>query len=174
MAVEGFSGLTLEEVAERSGVTRSLIYHYFPRGRQDLFIAAADRVGDELTRDWLVDSETPLDERLTANLARFIEHALAPSEIWMVHRQAHMADDPEVDEIYERYRAIVVSAIALNHFGTEDPPPTITAGLRAFIDFAESALDEWREQKLDPEHLYPMLTGSLLAVVDSLWALSDG
>jgi AcrR family transcriptional regulator len=173
-ASAGYSGLTLDEVAERSGVTRSLIYHYFPRGRQDLFIAAVDRAGHELTENWVVDSDTPIEERLAANFARFFAHALEPSAIWLVHRQASVAGDPEVDEVFEHYRAIVVSAVALNHFGTEDPPPAVCAGLRAYLAFAESALDEWREQDLDPEDLYPMLAGSLLAVVDSLWSLSDG
>ncbi len=46
------------------------------------------------------------------------------------------------------------------------------AGLNAYIDFAESALDGWRENELDPESLYPMLAGSLLSVVDSLWTIS--
>jgi AcrR family transcriptional regulator len=174
VASAGYSGLTLDEVAERSGVTRSLIYHYFPRGRQDLFIAAVDRAGHELTENWVVDSDTPIEERLAANFARFFAHALEPSAIWLVHRQASVAGDPEVDEVFEHYRAIVVSAVALNHFGTEDPPPAVCAGLRAYLAFAESALDEWREQDLDPEDLYPMLAGSLLAVVDSLWSLSDG
>ena len=174
VASAGYSGLTLDEVAERSGVTRSLIYHYFPRGRQDLFIAAVDRAGNELTENWVVDSDTPIEERLAANFARFFAHALEPSAIWLVHRQASVAGDPEVDEVFEHYRAIVVSAVALNHFGTEDPPVAVRAGLRAYLSFAESSLDEWREHDLDPEDLYPMLAGSLLAVVDSLLSLSDG
>ena len=113
VASAGYSGLTLDEVAERSGVTRSLIYHYFPRGRQDLFIAAVDRAGNELTENWVVDSDTPIEERLAANFARFFAHALEPSAIWLVHRQASVAGDPEVDEVFEHYRAIVVSAVAL-------------------------------------------------------------
>ena len=168
----GYSGLTLEEVAERSGVTRTLIYHYFPRGLQDLFIAAVERVGSELTEGWVVDSDTPIEERLAANFSRFFEHAMAPTEIWLVHRQAGAAADPEVDALAAHYRAFVVSAISLNHFGTEDPPPAVRAGLNAYIDFAESALDGWREGELDPESLYPMLAGSLLCVVDSLGAIS--
>jgi hypothetical protein len=122
----------------------------------------------------VVDSDTPIEERLAANFARFFAHALEPSALWLVLRQASVAGDPEVDEISERYRAIVVSAMALNHFGTEDPPAVVCAGLRAYLAFAESSLDEWREHELDPEDLYPMLAGSLLAIVDSLRSLSDG
>lgn len=172
VAREGYAGLALDDVADRSGVTRSLIYHYFPRGRQDLFLAAADRAGRELTENWLVDSGTPLEERLAANFARFFEHAMEPSDIWLVHRQARTAGDPEVDALSEHYLSIVVSAMSLNHFGTDDPPAAIRAGLRSYLALAERALDEWREHELDPEALYPMLAGSLLAVVDSLWSIS--
>ena len=155
-------------MAERSGVTRTLIYHYFPRGQRDLFIAALERAGKELTEGWVTDSATPIEERLAANFARFIEHALEPTPIWLVHRQASAAGDPEIDALSEHYRAFVVSAISLNHFGTEDPPPAVRAGLRAYIDFAETALDEWRRNGLDPDVLGPMLRASLLSVVDSL------
>jgi len=168
VAEGGYGSLTLEEVAERSGVTRTLVYHYFPRGLQDLFIAAVERCGRELTEDWVVDSDTPIEERLAANFARFFDHALEPTPIWLVLRQSSAGADPEAVALAEHYRSIVVSAIALNHFGTEEPPPAVRAGIRAYLDFAETALDEWRENELDPENLYPMLAGTLLTVVDSL------
>lgn len=173
VAERGYSGLTLDEVAERSGVTRTLIYHYFPRGLPDLFIAAVERAGAELTEGWVVDGDTPIEERLAANFSRFFEHALEPSEIWIVHRQARAAGNPEIDAMAAGYRALVVEAMSLNHFGTEDPPPAIRAGLDAYLDFAESALDRWRDDELDPEDLFPILAGSLLALVDSLRAVSD-
>lgn len=165
IAEHGHAGLSLDRVAERSGVTRSLIYHYFPRGRPDLFLAAVDRAGRELTDGWLTDVDTPLEERLATNFARFFEHALAPSDVWLVHRQAGRAGDPEVNRISKRYRAIVIAAMARNHFGTDDPSPRQRAALRAYLDFAERALDEWRELGLDPETLYPLLTATLLTVV---------
>lgn len=172
VAERGYSGLTLEEVADRSGVTRTLIYHYFPRGLQDLFIAAVGRAGAELTEGWMIDPGTPIEERLAANFSRFFEHALTPSSIWLVHRQASVAGDPEIDALSAHYRAFVIAAVSLNHFGTEDPSPAVRAGLGAYIDFAESALDGWRENDLDPEKLYPMLAGSLLTVVDSLRSIN--
>ena len=45
VAEGGYSGLTLDAVAERAGVTRNLIYHYFPRGREDLALAVVGRAG---------------------------------------------------------------------------------------------------------------------------------
>jgi AcrR family transcriptional regulator len=165
VAEHGHGGLNLDRVAERADVTRGLIYHYFPRGRQDLFLAVVDRAGHVLTDDWLVDSDMPADERLAANFSRIIEHALEPSEAWLVHRQAGVAGDPEVNAIAERYRSIVIAAMAQNNFGTAEPPAIARAALGAYLDFAERALDEWRRDGLDPETLPAILTATLLAVV---------
>lgn len=166
-AEEGYAGLTLEAVAERADVTRNLLYHYFPRGRIDLFLAAVDRAGATLTEGWLTDEGIPLEQRLATNFARFFEHALEPSDVWLVHRQGRLLAEPEVYALGERYRAVVVGAIALNHFGAEEPGAFAQAALRSFLDFAEKALDECRERGLDREDLYRLLAETLLAVVDS-------
>jgi AcrR family transcriptional regulator len=161
----GYAGLTLEAVASRANVTRNLLYHYFPRGRIDLFLAAVDRAGATLTDGWLTDEDVPLGQRLAANFARFFEHALEPSDVWLVHRQGRLLAEPEVYALGERYRGIVVGAIALNHFGTEEPSPFAQAALRSFLDFAEKALDECRERDLPHEDVYRLLAETLLAVV---------
>ena len=74
-ARQGQAGLSLDDVAERAGVTRNLLYHYFPRGRLDVFLAALTRAGDTLTGDFIVDPSRPLAERLAANTDRALEHA---------------------------------------------------------------------------------------------------
>lgn len=173
VAADGYPGLTLDAVAERAGVTRNLLYHYFPRGRLDLFLAAVDRAGTTLTEGWVTDEDVPIEERLAANFARFFEHALEPSEVWLAHRQGRLLGEPEVAELGERYRSIVVEAVALNHFGTEHPGPLAEAALRSFLDFAEKALDECRERQLEREQVYRLLADTLLAVVASVKGMGE-
>jgi AcrR family transcriptional regulator len=165
IATAGYTGLTLDAVAERAGVTRNLLYHYFPRGRDDLFLAAVDLAGRALTEGWVTDADLPIEERLAANFARFFEHALEPSDVWLVHRQGRLMNEPEVAEIGERYRSVIVEAVALNHFGTEHPRAFAEAALLSFLDFSERALDECRERDLPRERVYRMLADTLLAVV---------
>src|SRR3954454_23016938 len=81
-ADRGYAGLALDEVAERAGVTRNLLYHYFPRGKLDVFLAATHVAGRELTDGWVTDADIPLDERLAANFARIVAHAGDPSPAW--------------------------------------------------------------------------------------------
>lgn len=168
VAADGYAALTLDSVAERAGVTRNLIYHYFPRGRIDLVLAVADRAGRELTEGWLTDPEVPIEQRLAENFARFFEHAFEPSRIWLVHRYGRLLDDPEVGALRDRYREVVIGSVALNHFGTSDPGPAAAAALRAYLDFGERALDEWRERGLDREVVYRLLAETLLTVVASV------
>ena len=170
VAADGYTGLTLDAVAERAGVTRNLLYHYFPDGRSDLFTAAVELAGSTLTEGWLTDSDVPIEERLAANFARFFDHALEPSDVWLVHRQGRLLNEPEIAALGERYRSVVVEAVALNHFGTEHPGPFAESALRAFLDFAEKALDECRERDLDRDRLYRLLADTLLAVVASVKA----
>jgi len=168
VAERGYTGLTLDEVAERAGVTRNLLYHYFPRGQLDLFLAAVDRAGRALTDGWVTDEQVPLQERLAANFSRFFDHALEPSDAWLVHRQGRLLGEPEVTALGERYRSIVIAAISLNHFGTDDPEPFARAALRSYLDFAERALDECRERELDRNATGRLLAETLLAVAASV------
>jgi len=164
-AEHGLAGLSLDDVAERAGVTRNLLYHYFPRGRLDLFLAALERAGDELIGDFIVDPQRPLGERLAANTERAIEHAERGSDAWLVWRHARSAAEPEVQAVRDRYREEIVTGMALNHLDTADPAPLARVALRAYLDFHQTALDEWRATELDRETLLMLLERTLTATV---------
>jgi AcrR family transcriptional regulator len=166
-ARQGYAGLSLDDVAERAGVTRNLLYHYFPRGRLDLFLAAADLAGRELTEGWVTDQRLPLDARLAANFERMMDHAAEPSDAWRVYRHSRIPAEPEVQEVAESYRQVMIAGIALNHFGTADPPPLAKLALRAFLAYAEQALDTWREEGLDRAAVQALLARTLVATVEA-------
>ena len=164
-AERGYAGLSLDDVAERAGVTRNLLYHYFPRGKLDLYLAAAHAAGRALTDGWVTDTDIPLEDRLVANFTRFVEHAGQPSAAWLVLRQTESTAEPEIAEAAEGYRRRVIASVALNHFGTTEPPPLALAVLRSYMAFAETALDEAREHGLDRDAMLDVLGRTLVAAV---------
>jgi AcrR family transcriptional regulator len=161
----GYAGLTLEEVAARAGVTRAALYRYFPRGKLDLFLAAIERAGDILTADLVTAEDVALEERRNRNFSLFIDHALEPSDAWKVHRHGRVSGLPEIDALDARYRDRIIATMAVNHFGTPDPPPYALLALRAYLAFAESAFDDCREHGLDREALFDLLTRTLFETV---------
>ena len=167
-AAHGYAGLSLDDVGERAGVTRNLLYHYFPRGRLDLYLAALERAGDELTGDFIVAPERSLSERLAANTERAIQHAARASDAWLVWRHARSAAEPEILAVRDRYRDELVTGMSLNFLGTGDPPPLARVALRAYLDFHETALDEWRDSGLDRTALLALLERTLTATVEAM------
>ena len=115
----------------------------------------------------MTDERLPLNSRLAANFERMIDHAAEPSDAWLVYRHRGIPAEPEVHELAESYRQVMVSSIALNHFGTPDPPPLAQLALRSYLAFAEQALDIWREQALDRAAVQALLSRALLATVDA-------
>jgi AcrR family transcriptional regulator len=169
-AARGYAGLSLDDVSERAGVTRNLRYPYFPRGRLDLYLAALERAGEELTGDFIVDPEQSLAERLAANTERAIQHAARASDAWLVWRHARSAAEPEILAVRDRYRDELVTGMSLNFLGTGDPPRLARVALRAYLDFHETALDEWRGSGLDRAALLALLEHTLTATVEAMTA----
>ncbi len=172
VARHGFGDFSLDSIAERAGVTRNLLYHYFPRGRPDIVLAVVERAGGQLTQGWVLDESLPLDERLRANFARIMDHALAPTHAWRVHRMARAALDPEVSVVVERFVSVVISSISLNHLQTPDPPPPVRLALQGFVAFTEAVLEEARITAVDRAVLAELLAKSLRATIDA--ALTAG
>ena len=120
-----------------------------------------------LTEGLETDADVPLEERFARNVGRFIDHALEPSDAWRVHRHGRSAGMDDVEVIARRYRGLIISAISQNHFGTPDPPPYGHLAIRAWLDFAETALDECREEKLQRDSVVELLGRTLFDAVDS-------
>lgn len=165
VAEQGFSEFSLDEVAERAGVTRNLMYHYFPRGRPDVAVAVAERAGHELTDGWVTDESIPIEQRLAENNGRIVAHALQPTDAWRIHRLARGSTAPELREILDRFVGLVVSNMSLNHLGTPDPPPLARLALAGYLAFVESVLDDLRASSVPPEQIVQLLSDTLAAAI---------
>jgi AcrR family transcriptional regulator len=174
VAEEGFADFSLGRIANRAGVTRNLLYHYFPRGRPDVALAVAHEAGRQLTEDWVTDEALPLPERLAANFGRIYGHAMDPSDAWRIHRHGRAYAHPELTRIAERYGEVVISSIALNHVGTPDPPQLVRLALIGFLAFAEAVLDQARSTAVPREDVMRVLADTLVAAVQSAQSAPGG
>lgn len=167
VARSGFSDFSLDEVAERADVTRNLLYHYFPDGRNDIVRAVAEQAGHILTDDWVTDESIPLAERLATNNSRIVAHAMEPSDAWVIYQLARSSTDPELRTAVDHFVEIVVSAVSLNNLGTENPPPLARVALKGYLGFFGTVLDEARETGIPPELLIDLLGDTLTATLES-------
>ncbi len=166
-AREGHERLAFEAVAKRAGVTRNLVYHYFPGGRQELLEAAVHRAGDVLLSDWATDPEIPLPERLVANLNRMMDQAAEPTDAWLLYRQGRGLIEPRLLEIAAQYRERLISNIALNQLGNSKPPPIVHLALDGFLAYVETVIESAVADGIERERVVAIVAPTLLATVDA-------
>lgn len=167
VARQGFADFSLDDVATSADVTRNLLYHYFPEGRNDIVRAVAEQAGHLLTDDWVTDESIPLPERLVINNARMVAHAMEPSDAWVIYQLCRGSTDPELRAAIDRFIEVVVSAVSLNQLGTEDPPPLARVALKGYLGFFGSVLDEARETGTPPDQLVGLLGQTLTAALNA-------
>ncbi|MGC0377711.1 TetR/AcrR family transcriptional regulator [Streptomyces sp. SAI-229] len=64
--------VSIDEIASRAGISRPLVYHYFP-GKLSLYQAALRRAADDLASRFTEPREGPLGSRLRRVMARFFD-----------------------------------------------------------------------------------------------------
>ncbi len=165
VAAHGFSDFSLDEVAANADVSRNLLYHYFPRGRPDVVLAVVEEAGHQLTDDWVTDEAIPLPERLAANNRRMIDHAMRPTDAWTIYQRAQGSNDPELRETVDRFVEVVVTAMSINHLGTDDPPPLARLALKGYLAFFGAVLDEARTAKTPTDDMLKVLGETLFAAL---------
>lgn len=165
VAAQGFSDFSFDEVAANADVSRNLLYHYFPRGRPDVVLAVVEGAGHELTDDWLTDETIPLPERLAANNSRMINHAMRPTDAWTIYQRAQGSNDPELREAVDRFLEVVVTAMSINHLGTDDPSPLARLALKGYLAFFGAVLDEARTETMQTNDVLKVLGETLFAAL---------
>jgi AcrR family transcriptional regulator len=157
VARQGLGCLSLEDLARRAGVTRNLLYHYFPRGRADVVAAVVEEAERQLGA-----AGGP-----TNALAAMIDHALAPTHAWLIHRMAAGESDSAVRATLARVVQERIEALEVNHPFTAEQRPVAETSLRGYLGFTEAALDRARALGLPRSELLRLLDQMLLAALDA-------
>ncbi|HYU83273.1 MAG TPA: TetR/AcrR family transcriptional regulator [Kribbellaceae bacterium] len=164
----------IEEVAELAGVSRGLLYHYFPTKR-DFFAAIVERSVAHMLRATEISPDLPMAEQVAAGLdayiAFFLEH---PYAMLAVNRGA-LAGDAQVQCAIRREMTIlqerIVDALGL----TGDKRKLATLAVHSWLAFTRAACVEWVQNRtVSKEELRTLCMRSLsgaLAPVAQLDAL---
>src|SRR5215208_2783186 len=70
-ATHSFSELSMARIAREAGISKALLYHYFP-SKQDFFVATLQQGAEEIARRTEPDPELPPFEALAGSLDAFL------------------------------------------------------------------------------------------------------
>jgi AcrR family transcriptional regulator len=122
-SASGLAGVSLDEVAERAGISKALIYEHFGSKRElhDAVLQASHNQLVGRVLDSIADAEAP-EERLRLGLDAFLGFVEEHRTAWrMVHRNV---TDPEVAPTLQRVQdeaRTTVAALIRGHAPEESP-----------------------------------------------------
>ncbi|MEW2632423.1 TetR/AcrR family transcriptional regulator [Streptomyces sp. NPDC048389] len=141
--------VSIDEIAAAAGISRPLVYHYFP-GKQSLYEAALRRAADELAARFLEPREGPLGARLLRVMGRFFDfvdqHGPGFSALM---RGGPAVGSSTTTAMIDEVRQAAYDQI-LAHLDIDDPSPRLALVVRSWVSLAESTALLWLDGRRIP------------------------
>jgi AcrR family transcriptional regulator len=139
-ASHGYEELSMSRIAREAGISKALLYHYFPSKRQ-LFETALTAAADDLQRRTAaVDATLPPVEQVSASLDAFLQWVDDNGDGY--RRLIESAGIPEVREIVGAVRATTAQRI-LDGLGDQGERPQTRAAVNAWLWFLDGVCLDW-------------------------------
>lgn len=169
LAERSLDDVTADAVAARAGVSKGLVFHYFPTTR-DLQVAVLRVKADELIACVDAAPDAAPADRLIAGLDAYVAFIeVQPRTYRALVRGA--GSDPQLLAIFEDTRAAVVDLIA-EALGTDTLPSGLRLTLRGWLALVEETTLHWLDETPVPRaELVAFLHRSALALLGDPLAL---
>ncbi|MFD5451308.1 TetR/AcrR family transcriptional regulator [Streptomyces sp. NPDC003470] len=141
--------VSIDEIASAAGISRPLVYHYFP-GKLSLYEAALQRASSDLAARFVEPMEGPLGARLLRVMGRYFdfvdEHGPGFSALM---RGGPAVGSSTTNALVDSVRQAAYVQI-LAHLDVTDPPARLELVVRSWISLAESTALIWLDGRRIP------------------------
>ncbi|MFE9292074.1 TetR/AcrR family transcriptional regulator [Streptomyces olivaceus] len=141
--------VSIDEIASAAGISRPLVYHYFP-GKLSLYEAALRRASDDLAARFEEPHQGPLGARLLRVMRRYFdfvdEHGPGFSALM---RGGPAVGSSTTNALVDSVRQAAFVQI-LSHLDVTDPPARLELIVRSWISLAESTALIWLDGRRIP------------------------
>ncbi len=141
--------VSIDEIAAAAGISRPLVYHYFP-GKLSLYEAALKRASDDLAERFIEPQEGPLGARLLRVMRRYFDfvdqHGPGFSALM---RGGPSVGSTNTNALIDGVRQAAYLQI-LAHLRIDRPPARLELVVRSWISLAESTALIWLDGRRIP------------------------
>ncbi|MCF4140321.1 TetR/AcrR family transcriptional regulator [Streptomyces sp. Tue 6430] len=159
--------VSLDDVAEAAGVSRPLVYRYFPGGKQQLYEAALRTAADELRHCFDEPHEGPPIPRLGRALDRYLTFVGRHDAGFSALLQGgSVVETSRTTAIVDGVRRAAAERI-YRHLDVAEPGPRLRMTVRMWITAVEAASLIWLDEDKQPpaDELRDWLVDQFVAVL---------
>jgi AcrR family transcriptional regulator len=140
-----YDDVSIDELARVAGISKGLLYHYFPTKR-DFYVATVKEAASQLLARTATSEGMDPEDRLRDGLDAYIDYVSQHGKSYQALIRSGIGADVEVsrivDETREAFCARLVEGVPANVRG-----PMLRVALRGWVGFVEAATVEWIDQR---------------------------
>jgi AcrR family transcriptional regulator len=145
-AERSYEEISMRLIATAAGVSKPLLYHYFP-SKMDLFKAAAADAAAQLLTLIEPAAEGSPAEQMTASLDAYLAWIEDHARTWTKLMQS-AASLPEARELVEGFRTRTMEMMLTGLTGATDAPstrpsPALRTAVNGWLGFMDAAILDW-------------------------------
>ena len=140
-AEHSYEEISMRQLAAAAGVSKPLLYHYFP-SKIDLFKAAVADAAAQLLALIEPSSGGSPAEQLTESLDAYLTWIEANARTWTKLMQS-AATLPEARELVEGFRLRTMEMMLVGLTGETDASPALRTAVNGWLGFMDAAILDW-------------------------------
>jgi AcrR family transcriptional regulator len=158
--------VAIDDIAAEAGISRGLLFHYFPTKR-DFHVAVAQAAAQDLLDRTDPDRDMPLIGRLRAGVEAFVDHLTDNRDAYVAFIRGSSGGDPQLLQVYEATRTAftdrVIEGLGLT---PETAPPRLRAAVRGWVALTEEVTVDWLSSgTLERDEVINLIDDALVALV---------
>ncbi|WP_411576640.1 TetR/AcrR family transcriptional regulator [Streptomyces mutabilis] len=163
--------MSVDEVAAEAGISRGLLFHYFPTKR-DYYVAVVRAGADRLLLHAKAPEEGTPAQRVRGVADGFVSFVQRRKDNYVAVVRAAAGGDERVLEVFEDSRRILADRV-LEAAGVHTPTPLHRLAVRGWLAMAEEMAIGATDQVVITAELVDLLVDSLEQVMDQFVARQD-
>ncbi|MFO0679502.1 MAG: TetR/AcrR family transcriptional regulator [Polyangiaceae bacterium] len=167
-ASRSYDDVAIEDIAAKAGISKGLLYHYFP-SKRDFYMAALERAAETLLELTKTPVDLPPEERSRRGLEAYLDFVEKHAGPYTALMRGGIGSDPEVVALLERNREKFLER-TLEDVPRELVTPLVRMALRGWIGFVEATCIEWIAKRGIPRSRVVELMTHMLNEVAKLLA----
>lgn len=156
-----YDDVSIDELAQVAGISKGLLYHYFPTKR-DFYVATVREAAAQLLARTATPDGMDTLERLAAGLDAYVDYVSHHGRSYQALLRSGIGADAEVSRIVDETREAFCARLVEGVPGAVRGP-VLRLVLRGWVGFVEAATMEWLDQK--PRVSREALRGILVKVL---------
>ncbi len=145
-STNSYDAVSIDEIAARAGISKGLLYHYFP-SKREFYVAGVRAAAAQLREVVEPDPGLPPPERLRLSLKAYLDDVEHHAEGYIALMRGGIGSDAEVRAIVEESRAVIIDRAIADLPLKSEPTTLLRLAMEGWVGYVEATSLSWLERR---------------------------